>query len=112
LADIWGQGFVHIRAIDQVSNAGAYVSKYLVKHFEDDRLDGLKRYFSSRGLHKPIEILDETKADAVLALIPVPYLAKQKEFTSKYQGKVEYKQYLLGQTQSINDVVPDLDLLL
>ena len=112
LADTWGQGFVHIRAIDQVSNAGAYVSKYLVKHFEDDRLDGQKRYFSSRGLRKPIEILDETKANAVLALIPAPYLAKQKEFTSKYQGKVDYKQYLLEKTQSLIDVVPDLDLLL
>ncbi|MCX6719279.1 MAG: hypothetical protein NTZ38_02810 [Candidatus Taylorbacteria bacterium] len=112
LADIWGQGFVHIRAIDQVNNAGAYVSKYLVKHFEDDRLDGQKRYFSSRGLLKPIEILDQFKADSISSLIPAPYLAKQKEFTSKYQGKVEYKQYLLERTQSINDVVPDLDLLI
>lgn len=112
LADIWGQGFVHIRAIDQVSNAGAYVSKYLVKHFEDDRLDGQKRYFSSRDLLKPIEILDQFKADSISSLIPAPYLAKQKEFSSKYQGKVEYKQYLLERTQSLIDIVPGLDLLL
>lgn len=112
LADIWGQGFVHIRAIDQVSNAGAYVSKYMVKHFEDDRLDGQKRYFSSRGLLKPIEILDQYKADVISSLIPTSCLAKQKEFVSRHQGRVEYKQYLLDRTQSPIDVVPGLDLLI
>ncbi len=109
LADIWGQGFIHIRAIDHVNNAGAYVSKYMVKHFEDDRLDGFKRYFSSRGLLKAIEILDQSRADSIISLIPIAHLAKQKEFTSKYQGKVEYKQYLLEKTQSIEDIIPDFN---
>ncbi len=112
LAEIWGQGFVHIRTIDHITNAGAYVSKYMVKHFEDDRLDGLKRYFSSRGLLKPIEILDQWKADTITSLIPAPYLAKQKEFVSRHQGKVEYKQYLLDKTQSVGDVVPNFEQLL
>lgn len=107
LAEIWGQGFINIHKIDHVDNAGAYVSKYMSKHFEDDRLDGLKRYFSSKGLLKPREILRQSEAEAIASTIPIQYLVKEKEFESKYQGKVVYKQYLLDKTQSLIDVVPD-----
>jgi hypothetical protein len=112
LAHVWGQGFVHIRAIDHVSNAGAYVSKYMAKHFVDDRLDGQKRYFSSRGLHKPIDIRDQRTAKSITDLIPSKYLTQEKEFTSAYNGKVEYKQYLLDKTQSLGDVVSGLEQII
>ena len=112
LAEIWGQGFVGIRKIDRIDNAGAYVSKYMVKHFEDDRLDGQKRYFSSRGLLKPIIVRDQSTAREILTHIPRKYIAKQKDFVSKQQGKVSYTQHKLDKKQSIFDILPDLDVII
>ena len=66
LQEIWGNGFVKINNIDNVDNVGAYVSEYLRQaekgqghNLEDDRLQGRKSYFSSKGLFKPIEITDK-----------------------------------------------------
>jgi hypothetical protein len=111
LTEIWGQGFLDIKKIDYVDNAGAYVCKYMSKHFEDDRLDGQKRYFSSRGLLKPIEIKEQNKAQAILHFIPKTCIAKQKDFVSKYQGAVTYTQFKIDREQSLSDIVPDFDLL-
>lgn len=55
LERIWGHGFVKINAIDDVDKVGAYVTKYMTKDNDDDRLRGEKCYFSSRGLIKPAE---------------------------------------------------------
>jgi hypothetical protein len=108
LYEIWDQGFVNIKAIQHVDNIGAYISKYMVKHFEDDRLDGKKRYFSSRGLLKPIVVKNEEKALAIVRRIPAKYIVKEKEFESTYHGKGKYRQYKLGKKQSLIDIVPEL----
>ena len=112
LTKIWGQGYTKIQKIDHVDNAGAYVSKYMSKHFEDDRLDGRKRYFSSRGLLKPIEIKEQATAQKILRHIPKSYIKKEKDFVSKYQGKVGYTQFMLDKKETIFDIVPDLDWLI
>lgn len=112
LAGIWGQGYIKIKGITNVSNAGAYVCKYMSKDLCDDRLDGLKRYFSSRNLHKPLHIIDQYKAEKVSKLIPPKYKTKEKEFESVYQGKVKYTQYNLGKTENIFTIIPDLKTLL
>ena len=82
------------------------------KHFEDDRLDGRKRYFSSRGLLKPIEIKEQATAQKILRHIPKSYIKKEKDFVSKYQGKVGYTQFMLDKKETIFDIVPDLDWLI
>lgn len=113
LTEIWGEGFVKLKKIEHVDNVGAYMCKYMGKDFDDDRLDGKKRYFSSRGLIKPTIIKDEEKVSAVVSKIPIEYLKKKREFERKYKGKkigmVEYTQYLLDKKQSLFDIIPDLN---
>lgn len=112
LCNIWGHGFVDIKQIKNVKNIGAYISKYMSKHFEDDRLDGKKRYFSSRGLFKPTIIKDEKKASTILKLIPDKYISEQSEFDAKEQGHIKTRNYKLDRGQTLIDVIPDLNNLI
>lgn len=100
---IWGNGMVKIKAIRHVDNVGAYITKYMSKEFEDDRLDGLKHYSSSRGLIRPTEVRNEITAKRIIERIPKKYLANEKEFESQHQGKVLYRQFKLGKHTSIDD---------
>ena len=112
LAELWRYGHIKIKAIENVNNVGAYISKYMSKNLADSRLDGLKRYFPSRYLHRPIVIKDHIKATRISKLIPQKFLTKEKDFESSYNGTVGYKQYNLGKKQSIFDILPNLRELL
>jgi hypothetical protein len=95
LERIWGHGFVHIRSIDDCDNVGAYVTKYMTKDCDDERLREQKCYFSSRGLAKPVEeIIDKEDLDALRVALS-PNKTFEKEFESEYVGKVSYQQYNL-----------------
>ncbi|MGG2973689.1 rolling circle replication-associated protein [Geobacillus stearothermophilus] len=95
LERIWGHGFVHIRAIDNCDNVGAYVTKYMTKDCDDERLREQKCYFSSRGLAKPVEeIIEKEDLDALRVALS-PNKTFEKEFKSEYVGKVSYQQYNL-----------------
>lgn len=111
LAEIWGQGFVDIKKIESVNNAGAYVCKYMAKEFEDERLDGKKRYFSSRGLVKPTQIRDQDDAQSILSQIPKDLMRVEKEFDSK-MGKVKYRQYQVDKKSSFTEIVPEIGFYL
>ena len=116
ISEIWGQGFIKLKAVERVDNVGAYICKYMVKHFEDNRLDGKKRFFSSRELLKPIVIKDEIKATEIINLIPKKYVAHEKDFERKSKdkviGKVTYTQYKLDKKESFFNIVPNLNELL
>lgn len=112
LAKIWGQGFIKIKKITTADNAGAYVSKYMAKHFEDNRLDGQKRYFSTRGLFKPIEIRNEAVARLILEKLPKELVIYQKDFTTEKRGRITYTNYKLKNKQTVFDVIPELKKLL
>ena len=92
LAAIWRNGYVKINKIDKVDNVGAYVCKYMTKDNDDDRLQGQKMYFSSRGLKKPIEIKKEEEVDNLAVALPSSALTYQKVFKSEYNS-VYYRQY-------------------
>jgi hypothetical protein len=102
LSEIWGQGFVKINNIDNVDNVGAYVSKYMTKDTDDDRLIGEKSYFCSRGLIKPEEIIDKEKIERVLSSLPSEktYVA---EFENEYCGKILYCQYNIKKSAKTNE---------
>ena len=108
LSAVWDQGFVDIKKIARVSNVGAYISKYMAKHFEDDRLDGKKRYFSSRGLLKPRVIRDQQKANIIIEAIPFVLIVRDREYTSERQGTTNYTQYRLRKRQSLLEAIPAL----
>lgn len=112
LRAIWREGIVHIRNIDNVSNAGAYVCKYMYKGFEDTRLDGKKRYFSSRGLIKPDEIKNERIARKILNTIPRNLLKKHKIYRDINENRIQYLTFQIDKDQSFIEVVPDLKYFL
>jgi hypothetical protein len=98
----WGNGFVWINKIDDIENVGAYVSEYLGQaekgqghDIEDDRLQGKKSYFSSRGLYKPIEITDKKIVETVAAALPIENLTYAADFENEHLGNITYKQYNL-----------------
>ena len=95
LLEIWGHGGVHIRAIDDCDNVGAYVTKYMTKSHDDERLREQKCYFSSRGLVKPFEeIIEKEDLDALRVALS-PNKTYEMEFQNEYVGKVSYEQYNL-----------------
>jgi hypothetical protein len=107
-AKIWGQGFVKMNMINDVSNVGAYVCKYMGKDFDDDRLDGKKRYFCSKRLNKPTSIRDEKRARAIVEKIPKELIKFQKFFETSHQGIVKYTQCQIDKQRSFKEIIPQL----
>jgi len=104
LSDIWRNGRVHIKAIDEVDNVGAYVCKYMGKDLDDERLRGKKCYFSSRGLFKPeiMEIDTDNPGQKKMlesVLQTAQALAKKEpykvEYPSEYFESIKYTQYTI-----------------
>jgi len=97
LREIWGNGFVKINKIDNVTNLGSYVAKYMSKENErDERLWGEKMYFSSRGLEKPIEFTKKEEVQAIeVTLLAGQSLSYLNTFENEHVGTVLYEQYNL-----------------
>ncbi|WP_235341175.1 rolling circle replication-associated protein, partial [Anoxybacillus thermarum] len=95
LERIWGHGFVKVNAIDEVDNVGAYVTKYMTKDNDDERLKGEKCYFSSRGLIKPAEeIIKKEDLNAMREALS-PNKVYENTFDSEHLGLINYQQYNL-----------------
>lgn len=99
LDSIWNQGFIKINAIDKVDNVGAYVCKYMGKEMADERLNGMKCYWGSRGLLKPKEerlLSEEGKGEAEQLVAALsPYMTFQKTYEHPELGAIVYSQYNL-----------------
>ena len=107
IANIWGNGFIKINKIDDIGNVGAYVAEYLGQtekgqghDIEDDRLQGKKSYFSSRGLFKPIEITDKKVVEQVASALPEDILTYSATYDNEHLGNITYKQYNLKKFNS------------
>lgn len=96
LLPLWGQGGMRVNAIKEVDNVGAYVSKYMGKDLEDDKLVGEKCYFSSRGLLQPFETIEKSQVESVLSALPDSLKTYETSFNNEYTGKVTYRQYNLS----------------
>lgn len=96
LRKIWGHGYVKINAVDNVDNVGAYVSKYLTKSNDDERLKGHKCYFNSKGLRKPNErVLNVREVEKILGSLPSEALVYESDYSNDYIGDVKYYQFNL-----------------
>ena len=107
IANVWGNGFIKINKIDDIDNVGAYVAEYLGQaekgqghDVADDRLQGKKSYFSSRGLFRPVEITDRKKVEQVAAALPEDFLTYSATFDNEHLGNITYKQYNLKKLNS------------
>ncbi len=94
ISQVWGQGFIKINRIEEVDNIGAYVSKYMGKNVEDDKLIGEKCYFSSRGLLKPVEVTDKESVEKMAGELK-EYQVYETQFQNDYVGQVRYRQFNL-----------------
>ena len=97
LADIWGLGFVKINAIDNVDNVGSYVTGYMTEDFGDERYQGAKKYFASRGLCRPEEFVtdDESLVRETMAALESKRTF-EATFENDYVGRVHYEQFNKG----------------
>ena len=95
LTQIWGQGNIDIKKVDDVTNLGAYVCKYLSKDMFDERTFNKKKFFRSQTLKTPVEILGWSAKKFI-----EKYLAESKPtyeitYDSERGGKVDYKSFVL-----------------
>jgi hypothetical protein len=102
LREIWGRGFVKINAIDDIMNTARYVSSYMGKdmHGEPDaRFWAKKRYFSSKGLFKPIEKRYKRLDD--MPTITDTKLEYEADFWNEYAGAVNYQLFNLSKVSEL-----------
>lgn len=94
LKELWGHGFVDVEPCKHIDNVGAYLTKYMSKEFDDERLQRRKAYLNSQGLEQPKVI---TGIDAMKLLETLEN--KKEVFTNSYisehLGKITYKEYNL-----------------
>lgn len=107
LAEIWGKGFIKLRKIGRVKDIAKYLTKYMSKNFEDSRMDGKKRIFSSRGLFKAVVYLDQTWANRIYSAIPKKCLVYQKEYESKYDGTVKKQEFVIPRNMNLEQEVAE-----
>lgn len=94
--EIWQNGFVDLKDVQHVDNLGAYMSKYMVKRMDDERLAGKKAYRTSHNMDRPVIL----KGEAAAEIIALYTLEQKKEvyansYESEYLGKITYKEYNL-----------------
>jgi hypothetical protein len=95
--EVWKHGFIDIKSITHVDNVGAYITKYMDKEFDDDRLKGCKLYLCSKGLKRPVVLRGE-EALKRLEELEGKKIVFTSNYTSEYLGNVIYKEYNLKRT--------------
>lgn len=101
LKEIWGLGIVQYEKIEDPLGIAKYVSKYISKSFDDERLCGEKCYFISRGLKQPIIVRDYYDVMVLQQLLPKPFY--EDSYDSEYQGQIDVSQYYLKDGKYTHD---------
>jgi len=88
LETAWGHGFIWTRKINSAVGAALYVAKYFTKT-DDPRLRGIKSYFSSQGLFKPLKIRNNDNVRRILNEIPAQLMTNRNVYRSDHTGKTQ-----------------------
>lgn len=91
LGDVWGHGFVDI-GYKKSDNAGAYLIKYMTKDNDDERLKGQKRYFFSRSLKQPKELVG-WEALQIIEECKETFPVFTSGYYSDFHGEVKFSEY-------------------
>jgi len=114
IAKLWGYGFIDIRSSDGSPKLAGYLAKYMFKAMWDERLNGQKSYSSTRSLMRSVSLKTKTavyymereiagdriNSDGTISqgvdkpLVP----EKEREYSTKWLGKCNYKVYNLKPT--------------
>lgn len=98
LAELWGHGFITIRKPDYV--IGTYLYKYLSKDLHDEKLKGVRVYFHSKNLEKPV-IKTGIPAFDVISRFKTSEIHFTNYYINKYNGgTVKYIQFKVFPTQT------------
>jgi len=97
LAEIWGKGFIKVNRIQHCDNVGAYVSKYLGKE-AGTRLFNKKKYFCSRDLVRPVEVVDKLVIDKLIEMYDIKNIPArcEKVFHNDFVGLIRYYQFKIN----------------
>lgn len=91
LAVLWGYGFIDIRKPDYV--IGTYLYKYLSKDLNDEKLKGIRVYFHSKNLAKPVSKIGIPAFD-VVSKFQNSEIHFTNYYINKYNGgTVKYIQF-------------------
>lgn len=106
IRELWNKEWrVELKKIESTEVLISYLTKYMTKEYEDERLAKKKRYFTSRKILRP-EILRDIYAVLSLTCKLENRLVCEREWETEYVGRMEYKRYVLHK----NDNIFDLDL--
>lgn len=95
LADVWRNGFVKINLINNNSNVGAYVCKYLSADFANNFRTSKKRFFYSKNLIRPFLYLGHKAINHLKYFKPVLHKMHSKS-TYGYLGRVDFNSFHIG----------------
>jgi len=104
IRQIWDQGNIDIKKLNNVDNIGAYVCKYLSKDMFDKRTFGKKKFFRSQTLKQPIELVGWMAHKFIEKFLSVLTPTFEKTFESEWVGEVEYKAFKLNSLPFKNGV--------
>jgi len=107
MTDLWGHGHLWITRSDRTRSVGRYMTKYMVKGFNDYRMQGHKKYMPSSGLFKPTVVYDEPRALAIKKILPASREIKRWEYLSEWNGTVERTSYNLGRGWNFDSFLED-----
>ncbi len=111
IAQMWGQGFIKINRLNNVTNIGAYVCKYLSKDMFDERTFGKKKFFRSQALKAPVEILGWLATLFEKKYLTTSTPVYEKTFQSDWTGEINYKSYSLDSFPLVNGVLNKSQLI-
>jgi hypothetical protein len=92
---IWKHGNTNIKSIKTVKNISRYMVKYMTKSLADGRLAGKKKYFTSKKLLKPKQILDERTVLSLIEQLPKESIISSGSWLNKHCGKMTRITYNL-----------------
>ncbi|OGH81168.1 MAG: hypothetical protein A3I29_01725 [Candidatus Magasanikbacteria bacterium RIFCSPLOWO2_02_FULL_44_11] len=111
IAQMWGQGFIKINRLNNVTNVGAYVCKYLSKDMFDERTFGKKKFFRSQTLKAPVEILGWLATLFEKKYLTTSTPVYERTFQSDWTGEVNYRSYSLDSFPLVNGVLNKSQLI-
>jgi len=101
LQNEWGYGFVDIKQTDGNEKLAGYLSKYLSKSMQDERLFEKRAYSSSRNVLRPVSITSSSAIEIICEELSInkeePFgdnkLDKAKVYMTEWLGKCNYYRY-------------------
>jgi hypothetical protein len=90
LRKLWGKGRLKLDSIDNVKNVGYYVTKYMTKDIQNEKMKGLKKYFSSKGVKRSKIVRRKTDVDFFVGFIPENTVVSKKDHDLEFGGKFKH----------------------